>query len=205
MSEEQETALQIVRTNNRIATADQLAVVMQTEPRFYSLDAGVRVAWLGQQIIALNYMVHSQKMPNEYDLFIESSTLDQAIMEDEGLRGLTQVEMQEAFRRGISGEYDKFYGITAPSLIGFLRAFRTCDKRMKAITILHSQEQQKFKAEDELFWKTLAEAKAEGKIELPEFPHSPFEDDKQHAERLARQREEILKATMKKNDYEKTR
>lgn len=201
MSQEQETALQIVRTSNRIATADQLAAVMQTEPRFYALETGSRVAWLGQQIIALNYMVHSQKMPNEYDLFIESSTLDQAIMEDEGLRGLTQVEMQEAFRRGISGEYDKFYGITAPSLIGFLRAFRTCDKRMKAITILHSQEQQKLKAEDELFWKTLAEAKAEGKIELPEFPHSPFEDDKQRSKRLARQREEILKA--QNNETEK--
>ena len=197
MSQEQDTALQIVRTSSRIATAEQLAVVLQTEPRFYSLDNGTRVAWLGQQIIALNYMVHSQKLPNEYDLFIESSMLDQAIMEDEGLRGLTQVEMQEAFRRGISREYGDFYGITVPSLIGFLRGFRDCDKRMKAITILHSQEQQKLKAEDELFWKTLAEAKEKGVIELPEFPHSPFEDDKQRSQRLARQREEILKTQNK--------
>lgn len=197
MSQEQETALQIVRTSNRIATAEQLAAVMQAEPRFYALETGSRVAWLGQQIIALNYMVHSQRTPNEYDLFIESSTLDQAIMEDEGLRGLTQVEMQEAFRRGISREYGDFYGITAPSLIGFLRAFRTCDKRMKAIAILHSHEQQKLKAEDELFWKTLAEAKEKGLIDLPEFPHSPFEDDNQRSQRLARQREEILKTQNK--------
>lgn len=193
MSQEQETALQIVRTSSRIATAEQLAVVLQTEPRFYSLDNGTRVAWLGQQIIALNYMVHSQKLPNEYDLFIESSMLDQAIMEDEGLRGLTQVEMQEAFRRGISREYGDFYGITAPSLIGFLNAYKKSEKRSQAIAILYSQEQKKLREEDELFWETLNAARKAG-FEIPTFPHSPFEDDKQHQERIRRQREEILKA-----------
>lgn len=194
MSQEQETALQIVRTSSRIATAEKLAVVMQTEPRFYSLEQGSRVAWLGQQIIALCYMVHTQRTPNEYDLFIESSTLDQAIMEDDGLRGLTQVEMQEAFRRGISHEYGDFFGITVPSLLGFLRGFRTCAKRMKAIAIMYGEEKARQKAEDELFWKTLAEAKAKG-FQIPDFPHSPFEDDKQRAERLEKQRKEILKAS----------
>ena len=59
--------------------------------------------------------------------------------------------------------------------------------------LLYKEEQSKLKKEDELFWKTLAEAKENGLIELPEFAHSPFEDDKQRLERLARQRQEILK------------
>lgn len=127
------------------------------------------------------------------DVAIDCNFADQMIMDDEGIQCLKQVEMQEAFRRGIAKEYGEFYGITASSLVGFLRAFKTCEKRKKAIAILYAAEQKKVKTEDELFWKTLAAAKAEGKIELPEFPHSPFEDDKQRQERLARQREEILK------------
>lgn len=193
MSQEQETALQIVRTSNKIGTAEQLAVVLQTEPRFYSLGDGVRIAWLGQQIIALNYMVHSQKVPNQFDLFVESSTLDQMIMDDEGLRGLTQVEMQEAFRRGITNEYGEFYGITAPTLVKFLKGFRTCEKRMKAILIWYEKEQKQIKAEDELFWKTLSEAKQRG-FELPDVVNNPFESETLHKERIKRQREEILKS-----------
>jgi hypothetical protein len=193
MTQEQETALQIVRTSNRIATPEQLAIVMKTEPRYFTIPHSARLDWIGQQIITLHYMSHSQKLPSDFDLLIESSLLDQAIMDDEGLRGLTQVEMQEAFRRGITREYGDFYGITSASMVGFLKAFRVCDKRMKAIALLYDAEQKKLKTEDALFWKTLAEAKERGDIEIPDFSFSPFEDDKQKAERFAKMREEIIK------------
>lgn len=197
MTQEQETALQIVRTSNRIATPEQLAIVMKTEPRFYSIPPGVRLDWLGQQIITLHYMVHSQKIPSDFDLVIESSLLDQTIMEDEGLRGLTQVEMQEAFRRGISREYGDFYGITAPSLVGFLKGFRTCEKRMKAIALMYSQEEKEQREKDAKFYKELTEHYKANGIPLPDFRSRPLDtvDSEEHRKKIAHQREEILKNT----------
>lgn len=196
ISQEQETALQIVRTSSKIATAEQLAVVMQTEPRFYSLEEGSRIAWLGQQIIALNYMAHSQRTPNEYDLFIESSMLDQAIMEDDGLRGLTQIEMQEAFRKGIAKEYGEFYGITASSLIGFLKGFRSSAKRQGAIAILYAQEQKRIAAEKERENRLLYELKVRGFVNpwgKKEKRKVTPEESEAHRRKIEKQREEILK------------
>ena len=100
--------------------------------------------------------------------------------------------MQEAFRRGIAKEYGEFYGITASTLIQFLKGYRSGEKRARAMAILYEKEQKKAQEEDALFWKTLNEARKKG-FNIPTFTHTPFEDDKQHKERIARQREEILK------------
>lgn len=190
----QDSVTQIFQTSSDVSTPEKLALVIgdNTIARYKDIPADIRKRWIGSQIYALCLILHYQ-VPNEMDVAIDCNFADQMIMDDEGIQCLKQVEMQEAFRRGIAKEYGEFYGITASSLVGFLRAFKTCEKRKKAIAILYAAEQKKVKTEDELFWKTLAAAKAEGKIELPEFPHSPFEDDKQRQERLARQREEILK------------
>ena len=166
------------------------------QSRFYSLEEGSRIAWLGQQIIALNYMAHSQRTPNEYDLFIESSMLDQAIMEDDGLRGLTQIEMQEAFRKGIAKEYGEFYGITASSLIGFLKGFRSSAKRQGAIAILYAQEQKRIAAEKERENRLLYELKVRGFVNpwgKKEKRKVTPEESEAHRRKIEKQREEILK------------
>ena len=204
LPQHRDSAIQIFQTSSDVSTPEKLAAVIADPSiaRYKDLPANTRQRWIGSQIYALCLILHYQE-PNPDDVKLDCAFADQMIMDDEGIQCLKQVEMQEAFRRGIANEYGKFYGITASSLVNFLKAYRTSEKRATAISILNSQEQQKRKAEDELFWKTLAEAKAEGKIELPEFPHSPFEDDKQHAERLARQREEIINAQNHLFSYEK--
>ncbi len=202
LPQHRDSAIQIFQTSSDISTPEKLAVVIAdpTIARYKDLPADVRKLWLGSQIYALCLILHYQA-PAAEDVTMDCAFADQMIMDDKGIRCLKQVEMQEAFRRGIAKEYGEFYGVTASSLIGFLKGYISSEKRAKAIAILYTQEQQKRRADDELFWKTLAEAKKEGKIDIPEFNHSPFEDDKQHSERLARQRQEILKA--QNNETEK--
>lgn len=196
MSEEQSQALQMLRTSNSIETAEDLAMVLSNPqiPRFGSLSKKDRVGWIMAQIFNLNYLLHRKvDGVNEFDVAIDAESFDKSAITEMPIRNLTLVEIQEAFIRGINGEYGDYYGVTVPSLIGFLKGYLNGEKRRKAEAILLAEEKSKLKAGDELFWKTLAEAKAEGKIELPEFQHSPFEDDKQHQARIAKQRAEIMK------------
>ena len=186
--------MQIFQTNSDISTPEKLAVVISNEAiaRYKDIPEGPRKLWIGSQIYALCLILHYQA-PSPMDVEIDSNFADQMIMEDAGLGCLKQVEMQEAFRKGIAKEYGEFYGITASSLIQFLKGYRKSEKRSQAISILYKDEQKKLKDGDELFWKTLNEARENG-FEIPTFETTPFEDDRQHQERIARQREEILKA-----------
>lgn len=192
ITQEQQVALDIIRTSNSIATAEQLAalIVNPTVPKYGQLPEGARRRWLGQQIIGLNYIAHSSRAMTEVDLTIETTMLDQIIMDNGSLRSLTQVEMQEAFRRGIAKEYGDYYGITASSIAGFLNGFLRGEKRQKAKAILYEREQKELREGDARFWKELSEAKERG-VEIPLFNHGPFEDDEQHKKRIEQQRRAI--------------
>ena len=185
--------MQIFRTSNDISTPEKLAVVIadQSIARYKDIPEAERKLWIGSQIYGLCLILHYQA-PSPEDVMIDCHFADQMIMDDGGICCLKQVEMQEAFRRGVAGEYGEFYGVTAKSLIGFLKAYRKSGKRAEAISILEKGYKQTLKDEDELFWKTLVDAREKG-FDIPVFPASPFEDDNQHKERIRRQREEILK------------
>ena len=200
LPQHRDSAIQIFHTSSDVSTPEKLAAVIAdpTIARYKDLPAETRQLWIGSQIYALCLILHYQA-PAAEDVKLDCAFADQMIMDDEGIQCLKQVEMQEAFRRGIAKEYGEFYGITASSLVNFLKAYKASEKRAKALSLLNAAEQKRLKEEDELFWKTLAQAKVQGLIDLPEFPHSPFEDDKQRQERLARQREEILKLTNTKD------
>lgn len=191
--------MQIFQTSSNISTPEALAVVIADNSiaRYKDIPEEQRKLWIGSQIYGLCLILHYQA-PSPQDVEFDCAFADRMIMEDTSICCLKQVEMQEAFRRGIAKEYGDFYGITATSLVNFLNGYIKGEKRAKAILILHQQEQQKLKDDDARFWAELAKAREEGLIELPEFSHSPFEDDQQHRERLAKQREEILKAYEKR-------
>lgn len=173
-------------------------------PKYANIGHEQRVGWLGEQINALNYMAHSSKMPTAMDLFIEASMLDQAIMDAEGIRALTQVEMQEAFRKGITREYGDFYGITTATLLGFLKGFMVSEKRQKAVALLYKQEEERRAEEDRRFWMEYAKAKEQGLIDVPEFNFSADRDNSkrefskeeamEHKKKIEAQRNEIYKA-----------
>ena len=186
--------MQIFQTSSDISTPEKLAAVIADEgiARYKDIPAETRKLWIGSQVYALCMILHYQA-PSAEDVAMDCSFADDMIMYDPGISCLKQVEMQEAFRRGIAKEYGEFYGVTATSLVGFLRAYKKSEKRAEAIGILYKGYKQNLKEEDELFWKTLAEAREQG-FDIPAFESSPFEDDKQHQERIARQRAEIQKA-----------
>ena len=165
-TQEQKTALQILRTSNSIATPEQLASLIQNPeiPKFCQLDERTRKGWLGDQINALNYMTHSAKITSEIDLVVEASMLDQAIMDDNAIKWLTQVEMQEAFRRGVTKEYGDFFGITSGTVVMFLRGFMAGEKRQRAKAIIREQEAKKERDGQQRFWAEIERMKAEGKF-----------------------------------------
>lgn len=92
-------------------------------------------------------MVHSSRIPSDMDLLIDASFVNQTIMEDEGMRTLTLVEIQEAFRKGIMKEFGDYFGISPVSLVGFLKGFIQSPKRQKALSILVEKKQQRIEEE----------------------------------------------------------
>lgn len=203
-TQEQQTALQILRTSSSIATAEQLAALIQNTSilKYCQLEADARLQWLCDQINALNYMTHSSRIESEIDLLVEASMIDQAIMDD-NVRWLTQVEMQEAFRRGITKEYGDFFGITASSIVQFLRGFMTGEKRQRAKAIIREKEAKKEREANERLWAEIQEMKKKG-LYVPSWgPNYDFkkktspQDSEAHKERIHQQREEILKHSEK--------
>ena len=177
---EQQTALQILRTSSSIDTPEKLAVIIKDKsvPRYCNLDDDTRLNWLCDQINALNYMTHSSRITSEIDLLVEASMIDRAVMDDERVRWLTQVEMQEAFRRGLTKEYGDFFGITAGSVIQFLRGFMDGEKRMKAKALIREEELRKDKEANERLWAEIQAQKEKGMFVPTWGPKYNFKDEK---------------------------
>ena len=163
-TKEQTTALQILRTSSSIDTPEKLAAVIKDEsvPRYCQLDNDRRMNWMCDQLNALNYMTHSSKITSEIDLLVEASMIDKALMDDDRVKWLTQVEMQEAFRRGITKEYGDFFGITAGTIVQFLRGFMDGEKRKRAKALIREEEMRKEKEGQERLWAEIQEQKKKG-------------------------------------------
>lgn len=199
ITQNQQTALLILQTNNNIATPEQLAAVISSPdfPKYHKLPERERVKWLGQQINALNYMTHSNRISNEEDLLIESLLLDQTIMNDEGMRNLTNVEIQEAFRKGVIKEYGEYYGITPVSLVSFIKGYMKSSKRQRALSILFEKAKRRVEEEKKRESRMLYESKVKN-LKLPFWrsarePHGiSSEESIAHRKKIEEQRVRIL-------------
>lgn len=193
LPEHRDSAMQIFRTSNDISTPEKLALVLSDESiaRYKDIPEGPRKLWIGSQIYALCMILHYQP-PAALDVEIDSAFADQMIMENEGIRCLKQVEMQEAFRRGISREYGDFYGITASSLIAFLEGYLRSEKRAKAVSMLYKKEREQEQKKDEMFWKAIHEARQRG-FNIPDIEREPDESAERHRQRTVTQLEELLR------------
>lgn len=210
---EQQMALSFLQTSNSIATAQQLAEyrmatvktedgkVVPAHPRYGQLKPGPRINWLKDQLLILNYLRHI-KTATPLDILIDAQAADNAIMDSGEYRNLTQVEMQEAFNRGINGEYGEFFGITASTLTGFLKGYMKSQKWQSAKAIIYSREKEETITKEQ---KLEYEMKAHG-LKLPFWPSTrekkkvSAEESKAHREKIEKQREEILKAQTKNYD-----
>lgn len=204
LPQHRDSAIQIFQTSSDVSTPEKLAVVIAdpTIARYKDLPADTRQLWLGSQIYALCLILHYQA-PVAEDVKLDCAFADQMIMDDEGIQCLKQVEMQEAFRRGIAREYGEFYGITASSLVGFLKGYRKSAKRQEAISILYQKQQaeeRENRKREQAAYEEIAQHCIERGIYLPGLRPGTLdkqltkEDSEAHRQKIARQREEILKA-----------
>lgn len=197
VQDHQQAAMQIFQTSNDISTPEKLAVFLSNRAiaRYKDVPQETRIAWLGTQIYALCLILHYQT-PNPLDVEIDSRFADQMIMEDQdGVSSLRQVEMQEAFRRGIAREFGDFFGITPAGLLQFLKGYQRCEKRQKAIAILYAKEKKETLAKEKILEYELRARN----LQLPFWKSSRKntvtpEESEAHRQMIARQREEILKA-----------
>ena len=206
----QDTAMQIIRAGSNIATAQQLAdYCLATDeegrhinPRYKDGSDAARLSWLGDQFHGLALIAHFAVDKNA--IKIDVLNLDKEIMENNILRGLTLVEMQEAFRKGVMKEYGDYYGITSISMLGFLKGFLKSDKKQEAMAIVYKHNERMEQEKDARFFRELYEAQRAGKIQLPDFssmringPHKKktytAEESAAHRAKVRQQAEEILK------------
>jgi len=190
--------LQLLRTSNSIATPEQLAALIRNPevPKFCQVAERDRREWLAHVINTLHYLAHSAKPGDDTDKAIEATFADKLIMEDPVLRGLTQVEMQEAFMKGVGREYGDFYGITASSLVSFLRGFLKSEKRLQAKAIVREAEERERAEADRRFWKEISRAVHEDGFQVPDFGNKAElrEAYDEHRRKIAAQREAIYRA-----------
>ena len=210
MPSHEDAAMQIFQTSNDISTPEKLAMLISNEgiAKYKDIPESVRRTWIGMQIYALCLILHYQA-PTPMEVSVDAAFADQLIMDDEGARALTQAEMQEAFRKGIGGEYGEFFGITASTIFGFLKGFRASEKRLKALDILFKKAQKEIsedrKREIAAYEQIVAHCKEKG-IDLTglrpgdlDKGTAPKVSSEEHRQKVARQREEILKQHTNEN------
>ena len=140
-------ARQLAQTSNRIKTAQELAAYRSNPdvPHYKDLETVARLQWLGQQIVKTNQILHRETV--EEFLNMDVTALDETIMDDYRMRELTLMEMDEAFSRGVCGSYGQYFGINAPTFIGFLRAYLETPKSREATKILAERAAQRRREE----------------------------------------------------------
>ena len=196
---QQQLALQFLQTTNDIATAEQLAMVRMNPqiPRYGQLPIATRVNWMKDQLFVLSYLRHI-KDPNPLDILIDAQSTDKSIMESDEYRHLTQVEIQDAFNKGINGEYGDFFGITTSTLSGFLRGYMKAEKWQKAKAIVYSREKERQEEEERRLHRAIYEKRLK-EFKMPFWPTTrgkkgvTAQESEEHRKKIAQQREEILK------------
>ena len=153
----------MVRTNNSVGTAERLAAHL-LDPRARRYRQGEdekRKQWLFRQIGACYFIAH-QKQPSWDAMTIDTDMLDASMMDDPTISNLTSVEIQDAFRAGVTGVYGEFYGISPKTLLGFLKSYIASEKKLDAHRLITHRQEQEDKKANERLWREIQEQKAKG-------------------------------------------
>ena len=153
----------MVRTNSRVLTPELLAAhLLDPKARRYREGAdGKRQQWLYRQIGACCLLAHT-KVPGWEMLTIDADMLDASMMEIPEVANLTSVEIQDAFRAGVTGVYGEFFGISPKTLLGFLKSYVASDKKIEAHRLITQRQVQEDKEANERLWAEIQKKKAEG-------------------------------------------
>lgn len=175
----------MVRTNNSVRTADLLAAHL-LDPRARRYRQGEnekRRKWLYLQIEACYFIAH-QKQPAWDAMTIDTDMLDASMMEDPTISNLTSVEIQDAFRAGVTGVYGEFYGITPKTLLGFLKSYVSSEKKLEAHRLITMREEKANKDANERLWQEIQKKKAEGMFVPSWGPKFNFKGEKKNERRI---------------------
>ena len=155
----------IVRTNNKVGTVTQLAehLLDPRARRYRQGEDARRHQWLYRQIGGCYVLSHAKLPVNLAEvLTIDTDVLDASMMDDPVISNLTSVEIQDAFRAGVTGVYGEFYGISPKTLLGFLKSYVASDKKIDAHRLITMRQESEDKAANERLWAEIQEQKKKG-------------------------------------------
>ena len=170
----------MVRTNSKVGTAEMLAehLLSPRARRYRQGEEDKRKRWLYRQMGACYFIAH-QKLPSWDAMTIDTDMLDASMIDDPVISNLTSVEIQDAFRAGVTGAYGDFYGISPKSLLGFLKAYVASDKKIEAHRLITMRiERENREANDRLFAE-IQKKKAEGMFVPTWGPKYNFKGEKE--------------------------
>jgi len=169
----------MVRTSSRIGTPALLAehLLSPNARRYRQGEEDRRKQWLFRQIGACYFIAH-QKQPAWDAMTIDTDMLDASMMEDPVISNLTSVEIQEAFRAGVTGAYGEFYGISPKSLLGFLKSYIASEKKVEAHRMISMRQEKEDKEANERLWREIQAQKEKGMFVPTWGPKFNFKDDK---------------------------
>lgn len=104
--------------------------------------------------------------------------LDASMIDDPVISNLTSVEIQDAFRAGVTGVYGEFYGITPKSLLGFLKSYVSSEKKLEAHRLITARQAKEDRDANERLWREIQAQKAKGMFVPTWGPNHNFKDEK---------------------------
>ena len=169
----------MVRTNSSVGTAELLAShLLDPRARRYRQGNGdKRKQWLFRQIGACYFIAH-QKQPAWDAMTIDTDMLDASMMDDPTISNLTSVEIQDAFRAGVTGVYGEFYGISPKTLLGFLKSYVASEKKIEAHRLITARQAKEDRDANERLWQEIQAQKAKGMFVPTWGPKYNFKDEK---------------------------
>ena len=169
----------MVRTNSKVGTVELLAqhLLDPNARRYRQGDEDKRKQWLYRQVGGCYFLSH-QKIPSWDALTIDTDVLDASMIDNPVIANLTSVEIQEAFRAGVTGVYGEFYGITPKSLLGFLKSYTETDKKIEAHRLIAMRREKEDKDANERLWQEIQAQKAKGMFVPTWGPKYNFKDEK---------------------------
>lgn len=216
----QQTAVQITRASNKIATPQQLADYRLARrpdgspmyPRYKDMDDMRRISWLGDQFFGLGALTHFQLTAAL--VAVDATVLDGKIMENSVLREMTLAEMQEAFNNGVFKEYGDYYGISSVTLLGFLKGFARSEKKVMASNLIRIAKDRDEREANARFFRELHNAKLEGRISVTDLSDKRINGKQEkklytdaelsaHREKIRQQAAEIRRQAGKEANNEK--
>lgn len=167
----------MVQTNNKVGTVEKLAahLLSPNARRYRRGDEDKRKQWLFRQIGACYFIAH-QKQPSWESMTIDTDMLDASMMDDAVISNLTSVEIQDAFRAGVTGVYGEFYGISPKTLLGFLKSYISSEKKTEAHRLITRRQIAEDKEANERLWREIQEQKKNGMFVPTWGPDYKFND-----------------------------